>query len=389
VHTALPTLVAEELDVPLSQVRIEPAPIDAIYGNVALWSEALPFHPDDSGALKDAALWLTAKVGRELGIMITGGSSSVRDAWQPMRLAGASARAMLVQAAARRWQAAPADCTTADGLVSHADGRQIGYGALAVDAAGLDPGKVTLKRAADFKLIGQPLPRRDSAAKVDGSALFGIDARPAGMQYAALRMAPVFGSSLRRFDAATIAALPGVVKVVDFSSAIRQHSGATAGVAVIAKSFWQAKRAAEKLSIEWSEGSASGWSNDTIFSQLADSLSSESGFIYHNSGEPDITIPAGSRIQLQATYSAPFLAHATMEPVNCTAQVKDGKVQLWVSTQVPSIAVDVAARVAGVGSENVKVNAMLLGGGFGRKLETELPSIFRLPTGGFYAACFS
>lgn len=377
VHTALPMLVAEELDVPLSQVRIEQAPVDGIYGNVALWSEALPFHPDDTGTLKHVTQWLTAKVGRELGIMITGGSSSIKDAWQPMRLAGASARAMLVQAAAQQWKAAPTDCVTADGAVWHVDGRRAGYGALAAKAASLKPNTVVLKQPQDFKLIGRSQPRCDSAAKVDGSALFGIDARPPGVLYAAVRMAPVFGSSLRCVDAGAISTFPGVVKVADFSSAIREHFGATVGVAVIAKTFWQAKQAAEKLPIEWDEGSSHAVSNEAIFKQLSDSLDAEPGFVYHSSGDPDMAIPKGSGAQssmtrVQATYSAPFLAHATMEPVNCTAQIKDGKVKLWVSTQVPSIAVDVAAKVAGVKSENVTIDAMLLGGGFGRKLEIDM-----------------
>ncbi|MFC5473662.1 xanthine dehydrogenase family protein molybdopterin-binding subunit [Paraherbaspirillum soli] len=374
VHTALPMLVAEELDVPLSQVRIEQAPIDGIYGNVALWSEALPFHPDDEGALKYAAQWLTAKVGRELGIMITGGSSSIKDAWQPMRLAGASARAMLVQAAAQEWQVAPGECTVSDGVVRHASGRQANYGALAAKAAGLTPGVVALKQPQDFKLIGQSQARRDSAVKVNGSAKFGIDARPAGLLYAAVRMAPVFGSTLQRFDATAIAPLPGVVKVVDFSAAIGEHFGATVGVAVIAKSFWQARQAAEKLPIEWQEGASHALSNEAIFKQFSDSLESESGFVYHSSGDPDLAIPAaaGATTLVQATYSAPFLAHATMEPINCTAQVKDGKVNLWVSTQVPSIAVDIAAKIAGVKSDDVAIEVLYLGGGFGRRLETDM-----------------
>lgn len=243
VHTALPMLVAEELDVPMDAVRVIQPPVDGIYANVAVLRESLPFHPDDGDAVVQGAQWLAAKLGRELGIMFTGGSSSVRDAWLPLREAGAVARAMLVRAAARGWGAREADCRTEDGAVIHADGRRIGYGALAPLAArhdGIDAGDVRLKEPREFRLIGKPVARLDSRAKSDGSARFGIDARPAGMVYAALKMAPLLGAGVAAFDADADAVrrMPGVLAVVDVSPVLLEHSGAAAGVAVVAEHWW-------------------------------------------------------------------------------------------------------------------------------------------------------
>jgi len=373
VHTALPMLVAEELDVPLAQVRIAAAPIDKIFGNLTVLRENLPFHPDERGHVKDGAQWMLAKVGRELGIMFTGGSTSVKDAWLPMREAGAVARAMLMKAAAEDWKVPVAHCRTEDGFVLHRDGRRASYASLAARAAhvgaGIDASDVKLKEARDFRLIGKPVLRRDSQAKVDGSARFGIDARPEGMLYAALKMSPVIGGVVASFDAAHVKAMPGVQGVVDVSSALGEFSGAGAGVAVIANSWWQAKQAAAALPVTWRDGAHAGLSSEAIFKDFAAALDNESGYAYHESGTQDVS---GVAQTVSAEYRAPFLAHATMEPVNCTAQVANGKVHLWASTQVPSIAVDVAARVAGVAREDVIIDVMLLGGGFGRRLEGDM-----------------
>jgi isoquinoline 1-oxidoreductase beta subunit len=373
VNTALPMLLAEELDAPLEAVRISAAPIDKIFGNLTLLRENLPFHPDDRGRLKQGVQWVMGKVGRELGIMFTGGSTSVKDAWSPMREAGAVARAMLVRAAAEEWKTDPARLLTLDGNVIHPDGRRAPYGMLAARAAvaGADigPGDVQLKTPAQFRLIGRPLPRRDTPGKVNGSALFGIDARPEGLLYAALRMAPVVGGTVASFDAAKVSKMPGVHGVVDVSGALPEYSGAGAGVAVVAGSWWQAKQAAQALDVKWNPGPNAALSSRAIFDGLRRALDEESGHTYFESGSQDGL--QGTR-SVSAEYSAPFLAHATMEPVNCTAQVLDGKVHLWASTQVPSVAVEVAAKVAGVDRDDVTIDVMLLGGGFGRRLETDM-----------------
>jgi isoquinoline 1-oxidoreductase beta subunit len=373
VHTALPMLVAEELDVPLARVSVRQAPIDKIYANLALMRENLPFHPDDTGRTKQGAQWLLAKVGRELGIMFTGGSTSVKDAWQPMREAGAVARAMLVKAAAGQWKAQPNDCRTEDGFVIHADGRRLAYGALAAaaakDGAGIDAGDVRLKDARQFKLIGKPVPRRDSAIKVNGAAVFGIDVRPPGMVYAALKMAPAVGATVASFDASKVQSMPGVLKVIDVSGALQPKTGAGAGVAVLATHWWQAKQAAAALPVTWRAPEGGKLSTESIFTGFAQALDNESGYAYFETGTQD---PAGAAKTVTAEYRAPYLAHATMEPVNCTAQVAGGKVKLWASTQVPSIAVEAAAKVAGVAREDVSIEVPLLGGGFGRRLEVDM-----------------
>ena len=373
VHTALPMLVAEELDVGLDAVRVIAPPIDKIYANVTVLRENLPFHPDDAGRTAQGAQWLMAKIGRELGIMFTGGSSSVRDAWLPMREAGAVARAMLVKAAAQEWDARVEDCRTEDGFVIHVDGRSAGYGALASLAAqagaGLTAQDVRLKPPSAFRLIGRPQPRLDSRAKADGSARFGIDARPAGMVYAALAMAPTIGATVATFDADAVRRMPGVLAVVDVSSALAGRTGAGAGVAVVASTWWQARQAAQALPVTWQPGEGAALSSAGILAGLARALDEERGYVYHETGAQEVE---GAVRTLRAEYRAPFLAHAALEPLNCTAQVTRGKVRLWASTQVPSIAVDCAARVAGVAREDVAIEVMLLGGGFGRRLEVDM-----------------
>jgi len=364
VHTALATLVAEELDVPLSAVRIAQAPIDPVFANLTVLRENLPFHPDDTGQLRQGAQWMMAKIGRELGIMFTGGSTSVKDAWLPMREAGAVARAMLLKAAGEAWRLPVAQLRSEDGFVLHPDGRRLGYGTLAAQAArvgaGIDGSDVRLKAPREFRLIGKPLGRIDSRIKSDGMARFGIDARPAGMLYAALKMAPTLGSTLASFEADAVRKMPGVQAVVALPGA---------GVAVVASGWWQARQAASALSVKWKEGEHAHLSSSDVFEEFARALDEESGYAYHETGSQDV---AGAAVTVVSEYRAPYLAHAALEPVNCTAQVVDGKVRLWASTQVPSVAVDVAARVAGVARGDVAIEVLLLGGGFGRRLETDM-----------------
>ena len=374
VHTALPMLVAEELDVPLSSVRIAQAPIDKIFGNIAMLKDGLPFHPDDTGRLKAVVSWTVGKVARELGLIITGGSSSVKDAWQPMREAGATARAQLVAAAAKSWNANVADCRTDDGHVIHADGRRMGYGALVALAVTSAPGEVRLKSPNEFKLIGRAQPRRDTPSKVNGAAVFGIDVRPPGMLYAALHMSPVIGGTVASVNADAVMKMPGVIKVVDFSSALPEKTGAGAGVAVIAKTYWQARMAAPALDIKWNDGPHAGLSSAAIYADFAAKLDQESGYAYYKAGDMDAVEGKAPDVAktIKAEYRAPFLAHAAMEPVNCTAQVKDGKVYLWAPTQSPGFAVEVAAKVGGVSADNVVLEVTLLGGGFGRRLDVDM-----------------
>lgn len=372
VHTALPMLLAEELDVPLAQVKLVQAPNDKIYGNVAILADSLPFHPDDEGRGKRLAGWLVSKVGRELGINMTGGSSSVKDLWRPMREAGATARALLIEAAAREWKVRPLECYTEAGHVAHPNGKRASYGSLVAAAAGMTPGEVRLKTVGQFRLIGTAVARRDSPSKSDGSAVFGLDVRPEGLLYAAVKMSPVIGGAVASVDAQAVLKMPGVSRVVDFSPALAEKTGAGAGVAVVAAHYWQARQAAAALPVTWLEGVNGKLSSAEVFRQFAQQLDDEDGHAYYTVGEVDDVAKAPGAVRtLKAEYRAPFLAHAAMEPLNCTAQVKDGKVRLWVSTQAPSLAIEAAAKVAGVDAADVTLEITMLGGGFGRRLETD------------------
>jgi isoquinoline 1-oxidoreductase beta subunit len=366
-HTGLAAILAEELDADWAQVRLEMAPIDDIYNNLATVVDGLPFHPDDRGPLKALAGWLTAKTMREIGVMMTGGSSSIKDLWQPMREAGAHARSMLVRAAATQWKVPATECAAQAGWVTHPSGKRAKFGALAA-IAGQQPmaGAVTLKDPATFKLIGQPLPRIEAASKLDGSAVFGIDAHPPGMLHASVAMCPTRGGTARQWDDAAARKMPGVRHIL----AVPPQHGGTGAVAVIADTPWHAKRAAAALAVDWDHGAASGFSSAAVMGQLVQALDHAKGFAYYSAGDMGAAMRDAAST-LTADYQAPYLAHATMEPINCTVQFRDGTADVWVSTQVPGLARMAAAKALGIDAEKVTVHQLLLGGGFGRRLEVD------------------
>lgn len=370
VHTALPMLAAEELDVPLSAVRIEQAGADAIYGNVAMLVASLPFHPqeeereDGFGRVK-ASRWLVAKLARELGINATGGSSSVADAWDVVRAAAATARASLLGAASLQWRLPVEDLVTAKGVVSHPSGRSAPYGELARFAAATPPGEVRLKEPKQWSVIGRSAPRLDIPAKVNGSARFGLDLRLPGMRYAALRLCPMLGGAPGRMDTKAALAMPGVERVVMLPA----YAGSTAGFAVVANSYWQARRAADAVEVDWRQRPQGALDSGRIAAQLEEAVKSGAGYEFHAQGNVDGVEPGGQAIE--SWYSAPYLAHATLEPMNATARVAGGRVEVWVPTQVPQMCRAAAARVAGVPLESVDLHVTLLGGGFGRRLEVD------------------
>ena len=368
VYTALPMLVAEELEVPLAQVRVEQAPIDAIFGNVAVLVTNLPLHPDQEGSrLARAGEWIVAKLARELGLQVTGGSTSVRDAWRPMREAGAAAREMLIAAAAKRWGAAPAQCSVADGVVRHLDGRRLALRDLIGELREVPlPAEVRLKSAQDFALIGKPAPRLDVPDKVTGRARFGIDVRLPGMLFAALRACPTIGGTLRDVDPSPALDVPGVVRVSTLASA----AGCAPAVAVVANSWWTAQRALGKLRIEWDEGPNSEMSSDWLLARLRGALGADDGFTFYRRGKGEAALKRAVRL-VEAEYRAPHLAHAALEPINCSARFAEGRLAIWAPTQVPSVLRHVAARAAGIDADKVDVNVTLLGGGFGRRLEVD------------------
>ncbi|MGZ5182307.1 MAG: molybdopterin cofactor-binding domain-containing protein [Ramlibacter sp.] len=371
VYTALPMLAAEELDVPLSAVRIERAGADAIYGNVAMLLAGLPLHPldverEDGFGRAKAARWVVGKAARELGINATGGSTSVVDAWDVVRMAAATARASLLGAAALQWKLPVDELSVAAGVVSHPSGRSAPYAQLAGFAAATPPGAVRLKARSDWKLLGRPLPRLDVPAKVDGSAVFGTDVRLPGLKYAALRLCPMLGGAPGRIDANAALRMPGVERLV----LLPAYAGSTAGFAIVAKTSWHAMQAVAAVDVDWQQRPGGALDSDRTAQALDEALRTESGFAFHVRGDVEHAESTATR-RVEARYIAPYLAHATMEPMNCTARVADGKVEIWAPTQVPAMARDIAARVAGVGVDEVTVHVPLLGGGFGRRLEVD------------------
>ncbi len=328
--TGLAQLVADELDANWAKVR---------------WEFVAP---EVNQALK-----------RQWGDMSTGGSRGIRTSVEYVRQGGAAARAMLIQAAATRWGVPAAQCTTSDSVVTHAaSGRTLRYGELAEEAARLPvPEKVALKAQADWKIIGQPVPRLDTAEKTNGAQLYGIDVRLPGMLAASIAQCPVFGGKLVSFDAAAIAQRPGIRHVV----AINDNA-----VAVVADGWWQANEALKALPITWDTKGNAGVNSATIAARMAEGLTDEKAGAGLTIGDAKGAL-AGATKRIEATYTTPFLNHATLEPMNCTAQMVGDRIEVWVGTQNGDATLAAAAETAGVPLANVKVNKYVLGGGFGRR----------------------
>ncbi|MEI6000033.1 xanthine dehydrogenase family protein molybdopterin-binding subunit [Paraburkholderia bengalensis] len=333
VYTSIPMLIAEELEVPLDSVTIDHAP-----PNEQLFTDPL------------------------LGGQLTGGSTSIRYAWEPMRRAGATARVLLINAAAQQWQVDPASCHAEYGQVIHADTkRSIAYGQLVDAAAKLAvPQNVPLKSPKDFKLIGTQAKRLDSPEKVDGSAMFGLDVRLPDMVYAAIVNCPVFGGTLAGVDDTAAKKIPGVRQIVKIDN----------GVAVIGDHTWAAKRGAAALKITWNEGEGATVSMKTLVDDM-EKASQGNGAVARKDGDVNNAF-AQAKTRVDAVYQQPFLAHATMEPVNCTVHVKPDSCEIWVGTQVPTRARDAGAKVTGLSPDKIVVHNFLLGGGFGRRLEFDM-----------------
>ena len=372
IHNALAMLVAEELDVSLKNVRLEQAGHDAIYGNVAMFVGTLPFHPmqsegKDKPMMVKTGEWMVSKVARELGVNATGGSSSVKDAWEHLRTAAATAKASLLLSAADQWKVPAKELTVKDGVVSHASGKAAHFGELAKGAAAQTPTNVLLKDRKDWQLIGKATLRSDIPAKTNGSAVFGMDVRLPNMLFASVIQVPQMGGSLSSMDTQEALAMPGVVKCIQLSSA----SGSAPGFAVIAKTTWHAQQAAQKVKAQWTQRKEGAIDTKRIESELIEKLKTESGFAFHEQGDA-AKAEAGAARVIQGQYKAPYLAHATMEPMNCTAQFKNGQLEIWAPTQVPGLARAAAAKVADLDEEKVNLNVTLLGGGFGRRLEVDV-----------------
>ncbi|MGF6774761.1 isoquinoline 1-oxidoreductase beta subunit [Paraburkholderia sp. GAS199] len=367
IHTGLAMLLAEELDADWSQVRVENSPIDKIYNSVQNIIDDLPFRPDDDSELKRAVVWMTRKLVREAGTMMTGGSSSINDLWTPMREAGASARAMLIGAAAAQWKVPPDECRTQGGFVRHASGHRASYGELSAQAAQQAlPRKIALKNPADFTLIGKPLRRIEAASKINGTARFGIDALPDELLYASVVMCPTLSGTVAHFDASKTIGMPGVVKAF----AVAPYSGGSGGVAVIASNPFRAMNAVNAIQVTWNEGGAANLSSADVLNQLASALDHGDGHAYYHAGDVEAAMRGAARV-IDAEYRAPYLAHGAVEPVNCTVQVADGAATVWVSTQMPALARQHVAKVLDIDADKVDIQSQLLGGAFGRRLELD------------------
>jgi isoquinoline 1-oxidoreductase beta subunit len=327
VYTALPMMVAEELEADWSKIQIEPAPVDPVYNN---------------------PLW---------GSQGTGGSTSVRTTWEQLRKAGAAARVMLIKAAAEIWNVDPSLCRAENGFVIYQETqKRLSYGNLAEKAAQFCPPEyVSLKKPADFKIIGKPVKRTDTPSKVKATAVFGIDVIVPGMLTAVIARPPVFGGKLRSYKDGKTRAVTGVKFVVQVDS----------GVAVVADTFWSAKLGRDVLEIVWDEGPLADFDSQKQRAQYAE-LVRTSGVVARKEGDPEGAL-AGSARQITAEYEVPYLAHATMETLNALVDLRDDGCDIWTGTQSQTADRDAAARILGMKAEQVKLHTTFLGGGFGRR----------------------
>ncbi|HEY6253641.1 MAG TPA: xanthine dehydrogenase family protein molybdopterin-binding subunit, partial [Candidatus Angelobacter sp.] len=327
VYTALPMILADELDADWSKVGYESAPVDPAYN-----------HP-------------------VFGMQMTGGSTSVWSSFEQFRKAGAAARAMLMAAAAQQWNVDAASCSTSDGKVAHAaSNRSLSYGKLAESAAHITPpAQVALKDPKDFKLIGKPLKRLDTPEKLNGKGIFGIDVMLPGMLTAVVARPPVFGADPDRFSTREALAVPGVRKVVVIPS----------GVAIIADTFWQAKKGRDAVKLKW-HASAMDKFSSTAQTEEYRALSQKPGLVARKDGDSDAAFTAQSN-SIEAEFEVPYLSHAMMEPLNCVVDLKDDRCEIWTGTQFQTVDRAAAASVAGLKPEQVQIHTTLLGGGFGRR----------------------
>ncbi len=327
---SMPTLVAEELEVDLYKVKVQFAPPGEAYMNAML------------------------------GGQITGGSTSVRDGYDKLRIAGAQARTMLVQAAADKWKVDPAECHAKNGVVYGPGNKKASYGSLANAAAKLTPPKeVKLKDAKDFRYVGKPMHRLDTASKVNGSVKFGIDTVLPGMLYASLAQCPVIGGKVASYDDAEAKKMPGVKHVVQISD----------GVAVVADSWWRAKKARDTLKIQWDEGPNKDLSSAKVLETL-DAAMANKGAQIRSQGDVEQAM-AGAAKKLEATYELPFLSHSPLEPMNFTADVRKDRALLIGSIQFQQMALGMAAEITGLKPDQITLETTYLGGGLGRRIDCD------------------
>ena len=331
VYTGLATILADELDADWSQVKVESAPANAtLYSNPGLGGQG------------------------------TGGSTSITTSYDQMRKAGASARAMLVAAAATQWNVPAGEITVSKGVVSHASGKKAKFGDLVAEASQMPvPTDVKLKDPKAFKLIGKRAARVDAYAKSTGTAMFTQDVKLPGMLTAVVAHPPRFGGKVKSFDATKAKAIKGVIDVVKFETPVR------AGVAVLAKDFWAARKGRDALTIEWDESAAFKKSSKEIMAEYKE-LAKKPGAVAKKEGDVDAAFASAAKV-VEAEYEFPFLAHASMEPLNCVVQVGENSAEIWNGDQFQSADQPSVAMVLGIPPANVKINTLYAGGSFGRR----------------------
>ncbi|NBZ89931.1 xanthine dehydrogenase family protein molybdopterin-binding subunit [Stagnihabitans tardus] len=358
IHTTLAALVAEEMDLELAAVKVIHGPASAAYFNAGALEEGAPFLPIDESWLASTVRDAMHVPGKFLGLQITGGSSSVIDAFDKMRLAGAAARAALVQAASGRLGVAAAELKTESGAVIAPDGTRLTYADLAVEAAGLALDQAPLPKPREaWRILGKSQPRVDMVAKVTGTAQFTADLRLPGMVFATARTNPGLGAGVKSFDDKAALAVPGVSHVVPIPG----------GLAVVASSTWAAFKGAEALVVDWEPAPYPDSAGVTEALKAAFDGEADS----RNRDEGDVEAALTGEL-FEAEYSAPYLAHATMEPMTAAALVKDGALTVWSGNQLPTQILAVGAQITGLPQEAIEVETLLMGGGFGRRAEMDI-----------------
>ena len=360
IHTTLAALVAEELDVAWDSIRVEHGPPGAAYYNRALVEANVPFADLDHGLAAEAMRGAMSVMAKLLPMQITGGSSSVADLFDRMRVAGAAARFALLAAAAQKLSLPAAQLKTDNGSVVAPDGRRLTYLELAPAAAAIDlPASPPLKPREQWRYLGKSMPRVDMVAKCTGTATFAIDVRLPDMVFATVRMNPAMGAALVSFDATAATAMRGVLKVIDLPG----------GIAVIANNTWRAFQAAQAVQCDWA-GPGYPASTTAMMDGIVASMAEKNrDSRLRDDGNVDETLADGT--VLEAEYRVPFLAHATMEPMNAVAWLHEGQLDIWAGVQNPTAAREQSAKVAGLDPAQVHLHTTLMGGGFGRRLESD------------------
>ena len=359
IHTTLAALVAEELDVSLDAVRVEHGPASKAYFNDGITEEATPFAATDHSEQAERVRGAVKKLGKILGMQITGGSSSIPDGYIRMRSAGAAARAALIGAAANQWGVDPDTLRTEDGEVVSQDGKRLAYTQLAVAAAEIKlPEEPELKPRSEWKILGKTQPRVDMVGKATGTAQFSIDVRFADMLYAAVKMGPYILCPVSGHDASEAERMPGVKKIVPLGD----------GVGVVATNTWNAMQAAKTIEIEYA---TPNYPMDTAGQKAAVAAAFDQDADGENRNDGNVGEALGDGDIIEREYFAPYLAHATMEPMNAAVLLKDGRLDIWVGNQLPTQILVEAKKHLGIAAQNVHVHTTLMGGAFGRRAEMD------------------